>query len=108
QRSQQTTPFGFEDEMLDALATGILDGAAASPAAIAYFNLRHPGQPLRLVHAYEGEPELSWDVAVGMRGSAAPLRQKIDAVMERRLADDSIRDIYVRYGVEHRAPTNGR
>jgi polar amino acid transport system substrate-binding protein len=108
QRGQQTTPFGFEDEMLDALAMGTIDGAAASPAAIAYFNLRHPGQPLRLVHAYESEPELSWDVAVGMRGSDAPLRQKVDSVIERMLADGSMRDIYARYGVEHRPPTNRR
>ena len=47
QRGQQTTPFGFEDEMLEALAAGTIDGAAASPAAIAYFNLRHPGQSLQ-------------------------------------------------------------
>src|SRR5262249_17263900 len=108
QGGQQTTPFGFEDEMLDAVAAGTIDGAAASPAAIAYFNLRHPGQPLRLVPAYEGEPELSWDVAVGMRGSDAPLRQKVDGVIERMLADGSMSDIYARYGVEHRAPSNGR
>ena len=69
---------------------------------IAYFNLRHPGQSLHLVHAYEQEPELSWDVGVGMRGSDASLRQRIDGVIERMLADGSIRDIYDRYGVEHR------
>ena len=108
QRGQQTTPFGFEDEMLEALAAGTIDGAAASPAAIAYFNLRHPDQSLRLVHAYEQEPELSWNVAVGMRGSDASLRQKIDDVIERMLADGSIRDIYARYGVEHRPPSNSR
>ena len=108
QRGQQTTPFGFEDEMLEALAAGTIDGAAATPAAIAYFNLRHPDQSLRLVHAYEQEPELSWNVAVGMRGSDAALRQKIDDVIERMLANGSIRDIYARYGVEHRPPSTSR
>ena len=105
---QQTTPFGFEDEMLEALAAGTIDGAAASPASIGYFNLRQPGQPLRLVHAYEQEPELSWNVAVGMRGSDAALRQRIDGVIERMLADGTIRDIYARYGIEHRPPSNSR
>ena len=108
QRGQQTTPFGFEDEMLEALAAGTIDGAAASPAAIAYFNLRHPGQSVRLVYAYDQEPELSWNVAVGMRGSDASLRQKIDGVIDRILADGIIRDIYARYGVEHRPPSNSR
>jgi polar amino acid transport system substrate-binding protein len=94
--------------MLEALAAGTIDGAAATPAAIAYFNLPHPGQSLRLLHAYEHEPELPWNVAVGRRSSDAPLRQKIDGVIERMLANGSIRDIYARYGVEHRRPSNSR
>ena len=108
QRGQQTTPFGFEDEMLEALAEGTIDGAAASPAAIAYFNLRHPGQSLRLVHAYDQEPELSWDVAIGMRGSDTLLQQKIDSAIDHMLADGTIRGIYARYGVDHRPPSNSR
>jgi hypothetical protein len=31
------------------------------------------------------------------------LRQKIDAAIEKLLADGTIRDIYMHYGVEHRA-----
>jgi polar amino acid transport system substrate-binding protein len=42
------------------------------------------------------------------RGSDAPLRQKIDDVIERMLANGRIRDIYARYGVEHRPPSNSR
>src|SRR5437763_92443 len=41
----------------------------------------------------------------GTRGSDAALRQKIDLRLARLLADGTIRDIYARYGVEHRAPT---
>ena len=104
QRGLQTTPFGFEDEMIEAVAAGTLDGAAVTPAAVGYFNMTHPNAGVRLVHAYEQEPLLSWNVAVGMRGSDAALRQKIDAAIEKLLADGTIRDIYTRYGVEHRAP----
>jgi len=104
QRGMQTTPFGFEDEMIEAVAAGTLDGAAVTPAAVGYFNMTHPNATVRLVHAYEQEPLLSWNVAVGMRGSDAALRQKIDAAVEKLLADGTIQDIYTRYGVEHRAP----
>jgi len=104
QRGLQTTPFGFEDEMIEAVAAGTLDGAAVTPAAVGYFNMTHPNAKVRLVHAYEQEPLLSWNIAVGMRGSDAALRQKIDAAIEKLLADGTIRDIYTRYGVEHRAP----
>jgi polar amino acid transport system substrate-binding protein len=81
-----------------------LEGAAVTPAAVGYFNMTHPNARVRLVHAYEQEPLLSWNVAVGMRGSDAALRQRIDAAIEKLLADGTIRDIYARYGVEHRAP----
>jgi polar amino acid transport system substrate-binding protein len=104
QRGVKTTPFGFEDEMIEALADGTLDGAAVSPATIGYFNLTQPQRAVRLLHAYEQEPHLSWNVAVGMRGSDEPLRAKMDAAVERLLADGTIRAIYARYGIEHRAP----
>ncbi len=104
QRGLQTTPFGFEDEMIEAVSAGTLDGAAVTPAAVGYFNMTHPNTKVRLVYAYEQEPLLSWNVAVGMRGSDAALRQRIDAAVEKLLADGTIRDIYTRYGVEHRAP----
>jgi polar amino acid transport system substrate-binding protein len=104
QRGLQTTPFGFEDEMIEAVAAGTLDGAAVTPATVGYFNMTHPNSKVRLVHAYEQEPHLSWNIAVGMRGSDAALRQKIDAAVEKLLADGTIRDIYMRYGVEHRTP----
>ena len=107
-RGVPTTPFYFEDEILEAVADGTIGGAAVSPAAVGYYNLRHPGQKVRLVHAYEHEPELSWVVAVGMRGADSPLRQKIDMAIDRMLTDGTIREIYARYGVEHRPPANSR
>ncbi|HKU98637.1 MAG TPA: transporter substrate-binding domain-containing protein [Vineibacter sp.] len=104
QRGHQTTPFDYEGEMVDALAEGSIDAAAISPASAGFFNIRHPQQALRIVHAYDQEPELSWTVAVGMRGADTPLRQRIDAAIEQMLADGTIRTIYARYGVEHRPP----
>jgi polar amino acid transport system substrate-binding protein len=47
---------------------------------------------------------LSWNIAVGMRGSDAALREKIDAAVERLLINGTIRDIYARYAIEHRPP----
>lgn len=106
QRGLQTTPFGFEDEMVEAVAAGTLAGAAVTPATIGYFNLTHPDRKVRLVHAYEHEPLLSWNIAVGMRGSDAALRQGIDTAIGRLLVDGTIRDIYARYGIAHRTPTS--
>jgi polar amino acid transport system substrate-binding protein len=101
----RTSVFGFEDEMMEALAQGAIEGAAVSPATIGYFNKTHPGQAVTLVHAYEQEPKLAWDVAVGMRGSDDPLKRRVDAAIEKLVGDGTIRDIYNRYGIEHRVPS---
>ena len=91
--------------MVEAVAAGTLAGAAVTPATVGYFNMTHPDSKVRLVHAYEHEPLLAWNIAVGMRGSDAALRQAIDAAVGRLLADGTIRDIYARYGIEHRMPS---
>lgn len=105
QRGIPITPFHFEDEMLEALAEGTVAGAAVTPASIGYYNFRHPDRAVRLVHAYTDEPTLSWSVAVGMRGSDAALREKVDAAIGRMLENGTIRAVYARYGIEHRAPS---
>jgi polar amino acid transport system substrate-binding protein len=98
------SPYAFEQDMLDDLATGELYGAAASPATIAYYIRQHPQAGMRLVHAYDGEPQLAWKVSVGVRKSDQALVDAINQVLERMLADGTITAIYARYGVEHRAP----
>ena len=104
QRGARIIPFGFEDEMVDAVARGEVDAAAVSPASVGYFNLTHRDTPLRLVHAYEAEPQLSWNLAVGLRRADAPFREAIDRAIERLVADGTVEQIYARYGIEHRLP----
>jgi polar amino acid transport system substrate-binding protein len=103
QRGVQLSTFGFEEEMLDAVARGEVDAAAVSPATVGYFNLRHPDGPLRLLHAYDAEPELRWNVCVGLRRADAALREAIDRAIDRLVADRTIERIYARYGIEYRA-----
>jgi polar amino acid transport system substrate-binding protein len=98
------SPYAFEQDMLDDLATGELYGAAASPATIAYYIRQHPQAGMRLVHAYDGEPQLAWKVSVGVRKSDQALVDAINQVLDRMLADGTITAIYAHYGVEHRAP----
>jgi polar amino acid transport system substrate-binding protein len=104
QRGLQTTPFTFEDEMLDALAQRQIEAAAVTPAAIGWFNVTHAGAPVRLVAAFADQPELNWNVAVGMIRPDDGLRQSIDAALTGLLNDGTIARIYARYGVELLAP----
>jgi len=102
QRGVQLAFFGYEEEMVEAVARGEVEAAAVSPATVGYFNLRHPEARVRFVHAYEGEPELRWNLAVGMRRADAPLRGAIDAAIDRLVADGTLGKIYSHYGIEYR------
>src|SRR5260370_13102399 len=99
-RGVQTSPFGFEDEIMDALAKGEIDAAAVTPAAIGWFNRTHPGGRVRRVPAFEEDPDLNWNIAVGMVSPDEQLREGVDAALGALLADGTLARIYARYDVE--------
>lgn len=104
QQGVSAIPFGFEDDMIDALAKGEIDAAAISPLTVGYFNLSQPDKAVRLLDTFAAEPELNWHIGVGMRRSDRFLRKAIDMALGELLADGSVQAIYARYGIEHRPP----
>ena len=68
-------------------------------ASAGYYNFTHEAAPLQLVDAFAGEPDLNWNLAVGMQRPDDALRQQVDAALEALLADGTIARIYGRYGV---------
>jgi ABC-type amino acid transport substrate-binding protein len=97
-------PFGFEDDMLDAVAKGEVDAGAVSISSAGYFNQRNPDRRITVVHAEDAEPDLRWTVGVGMRRADEPLVQRINQAITTLLADGTIASIYARYGIDHRKP----
>jgi polar amino acid transport system substrate-binding protein len=103
-RGLKTIAFGFEDEMMAAVASGEVDAAAVTPVSAGWYLHQHPDTKLRLVHAYEAEPELAWDLAVGMRRADRGMRRAVDDIVRQMLADGTVSRIYAAYGIEHRLP----
>ena len=99
-----TSTFGFEDEMLQALADKEIDAAAVSRAAAGYFAATHSGKPMHVVDIDSLGSGLSWNVAIGMVKPDAKLREAIDAALAQLSADGTVRRIYARYGVALQAP----
>ena len=97
-------PFGFEDDMCEAVGKGDVDAAAISPASIGYYNHSNAHRKLALVHAEDSEPELKWVVAVGLRRADAPLVEAVNAAVSALIADGTIAGIYAKYGVDYRRP----
>ncbi|MGQ0578624.1 MAG: substrate-binding periplasmic protein [Betaproteobacteria bacterium] len=99
-----TSPYAFQTDLVEDLAKGELYGAAVSMATMSYYIYQHPDSGLRLVNAFDSEPELTWEVSVGLRKSDQALTDAVNEVLEKMLADGSITRIYAKYGVEHRRP----
>ncbi len=99
QRHIPISVFGFEDDMLEAVATHEVAAAAVTPISTEYYNLRHPDAKLRVVMPDEGEHDLVWNIAVGMRRPDAALRSAIEAALDQLRSDGTMAAIYARYGV---------
>ena len=99
-----TSPYAFQTDMVEDLAKGELYGAAVSMATMSYYILQHPESGLRLVNAFDSEPQLIWEVSVGLRKSDQALLDAVNAILEKLIADGSLTRIYAKYGIEHRVP----
>jgi polar amino acid transport system substrate-binding protein len=104
QRHVPTSTFGFEIDSLEALANHEIDAAAVTPTVAAYFNLTHPEKAVRVLDVDESEPNLSWNVGVGMVRPDESLREAVDQALERLRADGTVERIYGHYGVTLQAP----
>lgn len=101
---KSTSPYAFQSDMIEDLQKGELYGAAISSATMSYYVLQHPESGLRLVNAFDSDPRLTWEVAIGLRKSDAALVDAVNSVLEKLLADGTLTRIYAKYGVEHRLP----
>jgi len=98
-RHVRTSTFGFEEDMLEALATGEIDAAAVTPLSAGYYNLTHPSKGFAVLPPDEAERDLVWNVAVGIRKPDDQLANRIDAALGRLQAEGTIETIYAKYGI---------
>jgi polar amino acid transport system substrate-binding protein len=99
ERHVPTSTFGFEVDSLEALANHEIDAAAVTPTTASYFNMTNPDKAVRILDLDESEPNLSWNVAVGMVRPDDPLRNAVDEAVKKLALDGTIDRIYRRYGV---------
>jgi polar amino acid transport system substrate-binding protein len=103
-RHVPTSTFGFEVDSIEAVANHELDAATVTPSNASYFNLTHPGNAVRILGFDESEPDLSWNVAVGMVRPDDKLREAIDEALDRLRTDGTVERIYARYGIVLQPP----
>jgi ABC-type amino acid transport substrate-binding protein len=98
------SPYAFQGRLVDDLEKGQLHAGAVSSATMSYYIQQHPDSGLQLAYAFDSEPDLRWQVAVGLRKSDQALVDAVNVILDRLIADGTLTRIYQRYGVEHRVP----
>jgi polar amino acid transport system substrate-binding protein len=86
------SPYAFQSDIVEDLQKGervLVQGKASG---------------LKLVHAFDSVPQLTWEVAVGLRKSDAALVDAVNVILDKLIADGTLSRIYAKYGVEHRVP----
>lgn len=104
QRHIPISVFGFEDDMLAALAAHEIDAAAVTPMSAGYYNHQHPDAGFGFVPPDEREHDLVWNIAVGMRRPDPALRAAIEEALDHLTADGTLKAIYARYGITLQPP----
>jgi len=99
QQHVRTSTFGFEEDMLAALAAGEIDAAAVTPVSAGYYNLTHPSQGFAILSPDEAEHDLVWNAAVGIRKPDDQFLAAVDAALDRLCADGTVEKIYANYGI---------
>jgi polar amino acid transport system substrate-binding protein len=99
QQHVRTSTFGFEEDMLAALAAGEIDAAAVTPLSAGYYNLTHPSEGFAILPPDEAERDLVWNVAVGIRKPDDQLLAALDGALDRLRADGTVEKTYAKYGI---------
>jgi polar amino acid transport system substrate-binding protein len=98
------SPYAFQADLIEDLEKDRLYAGAVSSASMSYYIHQHPESGLTLAYAFDNEPELRWEISIGLRNSDQALVDAVNVIVDRLLADGTISRIYRRYGVEHRVP----
>ena len=97
-------PYAFQSDMVDDLSKGELHGAAVSGASLSYYVLQHPESGIKVIQAFDEGTELVWPVAAGLRNADDAIVEAVNRIIERMLADGTIKRIYGAYGIAYQQP----
>lgn len=98
------SPYAFQQDMMEDLAKGDLYAGVVSATWIDYYIHSNPDADLKVAYVFDGNKDLTWDVAIGLRKSDAALQKAVSEVLDRLIADGTLTGIYAKYGVKHRLP----
>ncbi len=98
------TAYRDQTEIIEAVAKGEVAAGMVTDPYLGWFLKEHPQAAVKVAEGYVRDPELQWNVAVRLVNADAPLRDAVDQVLERLLADRTIQTILGKYGLTYQPP----
>ena len=103
-RGLTTTPAFTEEELVEMVLTGQAAAGAVSMPYAGWYLKEHPNAPLKIAEGYMPEPELRWNIAVGVRNADQALLDAVNRVLDDLRRDGTIQATFARYGVPYYQP----
>jgi polar amino acid transport system substrate-binding protein len=103
-RKIATASFRGQMDIIEAVGYGEVSGGMVTETYLGWYLKNQPGFPVKIAEGYTGEPELEWNVAVGLRDADPALVNAVNRVLDRLIADGALQSIFARYGVRYIAP----
>ncbi|HSB70094.1 MAG TPA: transporter substrate-binding domain-containing protein [Candidatus Methylomirabilis sp.] len=103
-RKLRTRQYANDLEIMEAVSRGDLAAGAVVDTYAGWYLHLHPGANVRLVQGYTPEPDLRWNVAMGLRGADQALLDAVNGILGRRTADGTISASFARYGIPYSPP----
>lgn len=103
-RGLTTTPAFTEEELVEMVLTGKAAAGALSMPYAGWYLKEHPNAPLKIADGYVLEPELRWNVAVGLRNADQALIDAVSRVLDDLRRDGTIQATFTKYGVPYYQP----
>ena len=103
-RKLKTRQYLNDLEIMDALSRGEISAAAVVNTYAGWYVHLQPNDGVRLASGYTPESDLRWNVALGLRNADRALVDAVNDILQRRMADETIKGIFARYGVPYYPP----
>jgi polar amino acid transport system substrate-binding protein len=104
----RTLSYGNQMEIIEAIAKGEVVAGLVAQAYAGWYLKQHPDGAVTIAKSYETDPELQWNVAVGLQNADDALVNAVNQALERLLANQTIQGIFAKYGVTYTPPFTQR
>ncbi|MBI3988419.1 MAG: transporter substrate-binding domain-containing protein [candidate division NC10 bacterium] len=103
-RGLKTAVYADNIEIIEAVEKGEVEAGAVVAAYVGWYLKQHPDSPLKIADGYIPEPDLRWNVAVGLRYADPALKDAVDQALDQLQREGTIQSILAKYGIPYYPP----